>query len=281
MKHRAFLVIAVLLVNNPSTAEEDRSAGRPVPTRKLWGKEYADAVAARNRADGMRAALEGRISAARREWRKAGKRGPLPTSDAFEAQAAEVARAYQDVIDRYPHTEIAAYCALRLSGHYKFQQQHDKARELTEQTAIDFAGTSQGNKAVFSAGLFHLQTRHDPAEAIKWFCRIPKPAKPAGGPYDEDDKLYLSAQEHLVKCELALRQDAQAKQRIDDLKQAYPQYAGELSRSYQFEVDSRDSRPSPLERRNITVYAVVIAVFPLVILIGVFVFRQPRKRRTS
>ncbi|MHC4398963.1 MAG: M56 family metallopeptidase [Planctomycetota bacterium] len=237
----------VLPADDPSTAEEDRSAGRPVATRKLWGKEYSEAVSARNRVDRMRADLEKRMSAARREWRKAGNRSPLPTSDRFEAQAAEVVRAYQEVINRYPHTEIAAGCALRLAGSYQYQGKFDEAAQVSAKAATEFAGTPEGVKAVFSTGLIHLQARHDPAEASKWFARVTRPAKPAGAPYDEADKFYLSAQEQLIKCELMLGLDSQAEERMKKLKQVFPQYAGEVDRFYQAQLASRASsvRRSP------------------------------------
>jgi len=54
--------------------------------------------------------------------------------------------------------------------------------------------------------------------------------------------LYLSAQEQMVKCELELGRDGQAKQRADKFKQAYPQFTKEMDHCYQFEVESRNSR---------------------------------------
>ena len=112
---------------------------------------------------------------------------------------------------------------------------------MSAETATEFADTPEGIKAVFNTGLIHLQARHDPAEASKWFARVTKPAKPAGALYDETDKFYLSAQEQLIKCELMLGLDGQAEERAKKLKQVFPQYAGEVARSYQTELAERDS----------------------------------------
>ena len=215
-------------------AEADDSSPQFRRARKLSGEEYSEAVAARNRADRMRAGLEAEMSAARRAWKKTGKPGPSPVPGKFETRAAAVARAYQEVIERFPRTEIAAYCVLRLIGHYQYQGNLD----LAAKNACESAGTREGVPAVLETGLLHLQGRHDPAEAAKWFARVLKPEKPAGAPYDIADKLYISAQQELIKCHLLLRQDRQAEDRVKKLVQAFPMFSSELEFSYKFVVEA-------------------------------------------
>jgi tetratricopeptide (TPR) repeat protein len=277
MKHRLLLVIAALLVNCPSRGGENQSPGRPVPTKKLWGTQYSEASSAGSRADLLRAELEKRMSAARSE--QGGKKAPSPSAGQFDAEAAEVARAYQEVIDRYPHTEIAADCALRLSGLYQFLGKFDEAAELSAKTASEFAGTPEGLRAIFNTGLIHAQARHDPAEAAKWFARIPRPTKPAGAPYDFDDKLYLSAQEQLTKCELRLGDDRQAKQRMDELKQVFPEYGDDLDRFHQFEVVSRDSTATQWLTVSVETRAkLLIGLGFTLILSGLSLVQRPKQK---
>jgi hypothetical protein len=258
-------------------------AAELAPAKKLWGKKRSEAVAARNRADLMRADYEKGVSATRKTTGQGGAPGQRP----IDPEAAKVVRAYQEVIDQYPHTEIAAYCAFRLSGLYQFLRHFDKAAELTERVANEFAGTLEGKRAALEMGLIQADGLHDPAEAAKWFSRIPKPATPTGA---DDDTLFLSAQEGLVKCELALGKGAQAKERVDSLRQEFPKYADEISRFYQFEVDSRkgadarlpDPKTSPTSlRRNINAYACTGAVSALMVLTALFIHRQLRKKRRT
>lgn len=231
----------------------------------------------------MRADLEEYLSIPPEERAKK----PKLSQAEIDAKAADVVKAYQDVIDRYPHTEIAAYCAMRLSGFYCFQGKHDKAVEIMSRLAEEFAGTPEEARAVFETGMIHAQSRHDPAEAIKWLSRVPKPDKHAGAPLGEDGILYLSAQEQLAKCELKLRRDGEAKSRIEKFKQTYPQYAKEVEGFYESEVRSRsDARPvSQQNHASVSVrdlrraYTLPILAVALVVLIAVFVFRQVSKTK--
>jgi len=248
------------------------------PLRQLRGNELVAAREARDQADLMRAELEGRLSGPPEE------RPPI-SQEEIEVEAAKIEQAYQEVIDRYPHTEIAAYCAMCLSGHYIFHGKIDTAVELMEQTAKEFSETPVANETIFEMGLIHLQSRHDPAEAIKWFSRIPKPGNSAGAEYGLDDKLYLSAQLLLVKCELQLSRDDKAQDRVSELKNAYPQYAQETEHSYQFEVEARNSSGDepqmPLNQKpwQSNFYKLFATVTLSVILIIIFIFRDIQKRR--
>jgi hypothetical protein len=248
----------------------------PNRIRRLWGKEYSEAVSDREQADRLRAGLEKRLLEASQKNK--------PDQNQIDVETVGVVRAYQKIMRRYPHTEIAAASALSLSGFYQFLGQFDKAAANAEQATKEFAGTREGAKAAFNTGLIHASARHDPAEAIKWFARVSKPAKAAGASYDEEAKLYLSAQQQLLKCELLLGNDAKAKARADKLKQVFPQFAGELDRSYQFEVDSRNSlgESSPTER--LSVWRVFFVLLSLSILLGLVQFylnRRKAKEATS
>lgn len=253
MKYRLLLAVALLLVNDSAMAGEGQSSGRPVPTKKLWGTQYSEACAARSRADLMRAELEKRMPAAKGAKRMpaakgaaARKQGPSPTPGEFEAEVAAVVRAYQEAIDRYPHTEIALDCAMGLSGLYQYQGKYNEAAELSGKTANEFAGTPEGLRATLNTGLIHAEARGDYAEARNWLLRIPKPDKPPGAPYDKEDNLYLAAQEQLTKCELRLGRDGQAETRSGELRQTFPQYSDQLERSFRFEVASRDLKAKKL-----------------------------------
>jgi len=227
-----------------------------VPLRELRGKDYDVAREARDRGDLLRSELERLLSGPPAE------RPPI-SQEKIDTKSAEIVQAFLEVMDRYPHTEIAAYCATRLSGHYMFHGKMDKALELLEQTAKEYSGTHVENEVIFEIGLTHLQSRHDPAEAIKWLSRILKPVKSAGAEYGMDDVLYLSAQQQLIKCELQLRQDGESEDRVTKLKNTYPQYAEEIERSYQFEIEARNrSGDAPLLPKSGTVEAGTLRMSP-------------------
>jgi len=255
----------------------DSLVGREVPLRTLRGNDYDTARELRDTADRMRGELEGRLSGPPRTR-------PQISQEEIDAESAKIEQAYREVIERYPRTEIAAYCALRLSS---YCASVDEAVEILERTAKEFAGTSEENKIIFELGLLHLQIKHEPAEAIKWFSRI---SKPDGDGYGMGDVLYLSAQQQLAKCELQLRQDADAQDRVTKLKESYSQYAQELERSYQFEVESRNNssdepmiplQPKPRQSRMYRVVAGVVGAILIVIGISRLIFIQIRKRRKS
>jgi len=275
MKCRSLLVVAVLLLNDPAMAGEGQSSGPPIPTKKLWGRQYAEASAATSRADVMRAELEKRMPAAKGP--AARKQGPSPTPGEFEAEVAGVERAYQEVIDGYPHTERAAYCALRLSGFYQYQGKYDEGLELSAKTADEFAGSREGLEAAFSTGLMHAQTWGDYTQARNWFLRIPKPDNPPGAPYDKEDNLYLAAQEQLMKCELRLGRDTQAERRSLELRQTFPQFGDQLERSFRFELASRDlNAKRPFTVSLETLAKLLIGMGAILIVSGLLLF--PTKR---
>jgi hypothetical protein len=123
----------------------------------------------------MRAALEERITAYRIEMtdkkRWADARGVGPHA----AEVPNVIAAYQDVIDRYPKTEIAAYCTMRLAGLLQQVGRFDNAGALLSRSYSEYADTVEGPKLAMEAGLIHAQARNDPAEAVNWYKLVPKP----------------------------------------------------------------------------------------------------------
>lgn len=214
-------------------------AAEPLPLRKVLRKERAAAIGARDHADQLMAKLEPALSATRMppENRPADARTLTP--EQIDAEATEVVRAYQEVLDGYPHTEIAAYCILRLAGFCLFMGDLKTAARLQEEAAEEYAGTPEESQICLEVGTFHLQGKHDPAEALKWFSRVGYPGKKPPGAlldYDESDKHYLAAQESMIRCELALHQDAQAKECCERLEKTYPQYEAEIRREYETAV---------------------------------------------
>ncbi len=237
--------IAVLLVGDVVLAEPEA-----VPPRPLQKLNYQDRLAAgkaRDNADLMRADMErrmqalGLLRAGAMQRHKAEGKPPSPEVVEIESKATDVAKAYQEVIDTYPQTEIAAYCAMRLSGLHGVLGDHDKAIELLKQTAEEFAGTEQADKLAFEIGLMYAQAKHDHEKASVWFARVPMPTN-AGNP--REIKYYLSAQQQLVKCELNLNLDQQANERVDAFKTAFPKLAAEMDRFHTFEVQARNSQPA-------------------------------------
>src|SRR6516162_5066394 len=119
MSRRLCLASAVFLVSSMVTAEEENPAKKIEPTRILHGTEYSEAVDARNRADRLRADFQKRVPPFSR--RKPGDTAPAVQAEEVTKEIGEVAQAYQAAINKYPHTEIAAYCAMRLSGTYQYE----------------------------------------------------------------------------------------------------------------------------------------------------------------
>ena len=264
-------ISAVLLLAGDLGAQE-------TPLRTLRGNNYAAAREARDSADLMRADLEKRLSGPPASRPKISQEG-------IDAEADKIEQTYQEVIDRYPRTEIAADCATSLCSFYLFRGKMDKAAELTERIAKEFADTKYGGEALLEMGLVYLQVKRDPAEAIKWFSRI---SNPAGAEYGTGGKFYLAAQQQLVKCELQLHQDAEAQDRVTKLKEAYPQFADELERSYKFEIKSRNqsgNKPSlPLNQKprqtnafNLTL--IVTGLIIIAIAIIRLIYLQLKERR--
>jgi tetratricopeptide (TPR) repeat protein len=285
------LTIVVLLSTDPSEAQDRKPARR---LRHLAPRDQSDASAARRRADLMRAALEERITAFRIEMadkkRFAEARGAGPHA----AEVPEVIAAYQDVIDRFPRTEIAAYCVMRLAGLLQQVGRFDDAAALLAKSYADYAGTTEGPKLAMEAGLVQAQARNDLGEAMNSFALVPKPTNRSNARDDESAILYLSAQEQLLKCELQLRRDEQAKQRFEAFIREFPQFAEEISRFYRFQLDSRDGggppqqpkkgpspRASQLEPTTGASLRAYILAGNIVVLIGfllVMVFRRIRQK---
>ena len=157
------------------------------------------------------------------------------------SMAADIQRGYQEVIELYPRTNIAAYCVSRLSGLHQLLGESDKAAEIMEKAIIDCVGGEDANKLKFNLGLIHSQARNDPKQAITWFSQIPKPTRES----DRDAaKIYLSAQQQIVKCQLCLDLITEAKKRATDFKAAIPKLADDMNHFHQFEVQQRNQQHS-------------------------------------
>jgi len=199
------------------------TAGAGQPLRRLWGAELRAAREARDHADRLRTAYEA----------KYGRPDVMPAGEA--KAAGEVESAYRDAMARSAGSGIEASCGLWLAGFYEFRRQYDKASAQAEQVARDFAGTVHEMRAYFTVGLMHLQARHDPRTAIRWFQKIvpPETAKESGSVpperYGVHDKLYLSAQMRLAKSEAMLGLYEEAKHRHEQLARRYPQYKSHIA----------------------------------------------------
>lgn len=263
------IIFKILIV---ATASGNEAEGLDAsPLKSLSAAERSEAGQARDRADLMRSELERHLP--RPAFSSNGDGRRLLDLRELEAEAAEVARAYQEVIERYPRTDISAYCATRLAGFYQRLGQVDDAANVLEGVADEFAGTAEGHKATFETGLVHSQARQDPREAIQWFARVPEPANRSDA---EALALYLSAQQQLMKCELALGRDGQAKERLSEMKAAYPQFASELENFFQFEVTARNSqpanKPAPIEGEPSTSRSWIIWAVNAAFVFGLLIF---------
>jgi len=280
VKYQLLLCVACLMPGLTAGAQDHasaRPAGSAAPVRVLRGDEYAEAARARNHADLLRAALEREMSEAR--IRAADAQRDESVTEDYGQQADEVIRAYQQVIARYPHTEIAAGCAVRLAGFYQQLRRFDEAAQLLATSALEYQGTYQGTRISFNAGLIHAQARDDQLEAMQWFARIPKPSDPSDPNYQDALKLHLSAQEQLAKCELKLGQVQQAERRITDLKRIHPEHSDEVDRFHQFQTTAAATTPahqSPASRRSTVSVLMIGNVAFVLTVVGLFVIRKFR-----
>jgi len=223
--------MAVVEAEQDAKPKDDKPRPAPVTIRRLKGQELREARAARDRADRLRADYE------------APRMGPFPDKH-DEAAFAEVVAAYKEVMEKYPGTDIAAYCQLRLTGLYQFRRDYDRATELLKGLARRYAGTEHETEAYFSLGLLHLQARHDPAAALPWFAKVVAPpgAREDGTVpeknYSPAHGLYISAQQQLAKCEIRLGKPDEAARRYEALARRYPQYAKSFAHALRFQVRS-------------------------------------------
>lgn len=211
----AFALSAAALAPAQALAGEDAAPPR-ARLRRLRGQERRAASDSRNLADQLRA-----------DYQRA-YRGRHPKKEGEAAAFQEAEAAYKEVPKKYPGTEIAAYCHLRLSGLYKLRRDYKAAEALLKQMARLYAGTSYEAQAYFSMGLTELQARHDPAAAIPWLEKVLPPGH----------KLHYSAQLQLIKCEVRLGRPAKADERRETLTTIYSQYERQINSHFRFELKS-------------------------------------------
>ncbi len=225
------LAIAVLTAPVPSFAQ-DSPAQRPTELRQLEDKEYADAQQAADAADRLRATFEARYS-----WHPSSP--AKPSSEEVRQDAERVIAAYTLVANSYPHTEIAARSGIRLSGFYQYLGQTARALDKAKEIATDYQGTEYAPRAILAVGLLYSQAAHNPTAAKEWLSKIPRPntdsvvAEPA---YDEQEKLYLAAQQQIAHCDLVMGRRDAARERFDRLAERYPMYRDAIQREYEVQA---------------------------------------------
>ena len=174
------VIMSLIILTGPCTEAQDNTPKQTVPTRKLPRNRRREAGVASDRADLMRARFERQLAPSDHS---------KPKESQTETLEAEVVEAYEDVIEKYAHTDIAAYCAMRLAGFYRRLGHVDKSLRLLEATASEFEGTHEASKVMYETGLFHAQVRKDQASAREWFKRIPDPSPPAPNDRDSQDMM--------------------------------------------------------------------------------------------
>lgn len=200
--------------------------------RNLYGKELTAARQARDSADAL--------------FEEYKRLYPCPVVKSAEESRdfKRVMAAYGEAIKQYEGTDIGAYCQLRRCEPYKYRGEFRRAIEQAQTAAADYAGTAYETRAYFAIATLYLQGLHDPQGAIPWFERIPQPSSTdperVVGPqeYNEDHKLYLSAQQQIAKCEIALGRGIGAQERYARLSTSYPQFKEHFSDVLRFEQES-------------------------------------------
>ena len=230
--------IAVFTMPVPSVAE-GLPAQHTTQLRELQGEEYGDAQKASGAADLLRAAFQARYS-----WHPSSEM--KPTSEDGKHDAEQVIAAYTRVIDSYPNTEIAAYSGIRLAGFYQYLGQTAKAIEKAKEVASAYGNTQYAPNANFTVGLLYLQAAHDPAAAMEWFQKIPRPSTDTvvtEQTYNEHEKLYLAAQQSVAKCALAVGRHDVAQERYARLTERYPMYRDSIRKDQENAQGGTSVRP--------------------------------------
>jgi len=196
---------------------------------------------------------------------------------AATTKGAEVKQAYQELINQYPRTEIAAYCVLQLSGVHEQFGEMDESLEVLKQFQSDFDGTYQGMQLQFTIGLHESQARNEYAKAREAFLKVQMPNS-ADPHFGEAKVLYLSAQEQIVKCELKLGEEHRARDRVISLKKELPEFTDELDQFYGFAQSPKpDNIAKPGTPRRKMWILVSINLGMLAVLLYL---RQLRRNRT-
>jgi len=108
-------------------------------------------------------------------------------------------------------------------------------------------------KEEFALGVRFLQEKNDPKTAARHLARIAPPtavAVVARERYDPREKLYLAAQQLLVRCELELDDEAAAEKRHQALVKRYPYYREYLESEYAFAKKGLASKREYLRRKR-------------------------------
>lgn len=285
-KHIFYAAISVSLClcigNQLSVAE---AMQRKQSLRSLRQSEIADAVDARNRADRMLSAFKSKVKAVTIELNNNSQRfehqNDKPShSEAILQEARTIVGAYKYVMETYPRTKYSAYCSARLAGLHQFMGEFDEAVEVLAASQNEFVNTEEEATLTFSLGLLYSQAKQDPKKAIACFERIQKPTDDAD---HQGKKLYLSAQQQLLKCRLLLNQNADAERGHNDLRKSIPSLAIEMDRFDEFERKAQnkptsESSAMKLPRRTSAKVPFLVALLPVVVLAVYSISRKFRKR---
>jgi hypothetical protein len=108
--------------------------------------------------------------------------------------------AYRRAIDRWPGTEVDAWCRLWLAGAYQYRGRFEQALDEAKQASEVFAGTTEGPNADHTIGLIYLQSLHGPARAAPRFHNVRAGAAGMTDP-QERVKWEAAAAQGLARCE--------------------------------------------------------------------------------
>jgi tetratricopeptide (TPR) repeat protein len=237
---RAFVAGAALLLmvggSAPLLAEDATEPTNIVyirPMDELWGKTLLDARAKRDKTDLLLAAFTDRY-----RWssaRRVDSQYVAPDSPEAAAEHAAVIEAFRDAIAAYPHTEVAAYCSLRLAGAYQYVRQYAKAEATLEQMIEEYATTEYEDKARATLGLMELQGLKNPVASFRHLSEIlpsepPATPEPPHGGMSASQMSYYSAQVQLLRIDTELDEHLRAEARAARLVRMFPGLAEGIGR---------------------------------------------------
>ncbi|MBN1973198.1 MAG: HEAT repeat domain-containing protein [Sedimentisphaerales bacterium] len=166
----------------------------------------------------------------------------------------EVISDYQNIVNKYEGTEIAAYCRHNISAAYQFQRKYDEAIKQAKITAEMFAGTTYETRSYNTIGLIYLQGLHDPKNAIEWFYKIPNHGSMSKGiepdQYNKAVSTYISAQQSIIRCEIELGRVKIAQRRVEGLSQKFPQQKENLERDFRMHLDTELEKRFRIDNRD-------------------------------
>lgn len=206
----------------------------------LQRQDYLEAIALREQADLKFQQLLDKSAAARRERRELDIR----------PDAEELIRLYKSVTERFPLTEIGAYCEHRLAGAYQQIGEYDTAVQTLYGAYQLYSATSEAPEFAQSLGIMLLQAKNDPETAIKWLELIPAPREIESPEGQAAFSKFFGAQQALLRCEIQLERNEAAASRVKSLIQQYPRFQANIEQDYQFLLRAAQSQPKNARQRQ-------------------------------